>query len=319
MLHPGEIVTMNSSSIIRVAIAQAGPVYHNKSASLEKALELIRRASGQGARFIAFGETWIPGYPVWLDICPGAALWNHGPTKEIFAELRENSISIDGPEVAQLSEIARDLQIGVVIGINERIERGPGAKTLYNSLLTFSPDGRLANHHPKLVPTFTERLVWGAGDGRGLKSVDIGQARVGGLICWEHWMPLARMAMHQAGEHIHVAVWPTVNEMAQLASRHYAFEGRCFVMSVGLMMPAAEVPRQLPHEVTDKWVERGGSCIIAPDSTYVVEPVFDREALIIADLDLAKIDRESMALDVTGHYARPDVFRFSHAEISPSE
>jgi predicted amidohydrolase len=265
---------------------------------------------------IAFGETWIPGYPAWLDICPNAALWNHEPTKEVFAELRENSIAIDGPEVAQMSKIARELQIGIVIGINERVEQGPGSKTLYNSLLTFSPDGRLANHHPKLVPTFTERLVWGSGDGRGLKSVDVGQVRVGGLICWEHWMPLARMAMHQAGEHIHVAVWPTVNEVAQLASRHYAFEGRCFVMAVGLMMPASDVPHQLSHNVTDKWVERGGSCIVAPDSTYIVEPVFDRDELLVEDLDLAMIDRESMNLDVTGHYSRPDVFRFSHSEIN---
>jgi predicted amidohydrolase len=125
--------------------------------------------------------------------------------------------------------------------------------------------------------------------------------------------------MHQAEEHIHVAVWPTVNEIAQLASRHYAFEGRCFVMSVGLMMPVTDVPHQLSHGARDKWVERGGSCIIAPDSTYIVEPVFDRDELIIADLDLAMIGRESMSLDVTGHYARPDVFRFSHSEISPSE
>jgi nitrilase len=317
LLH-GEYVTVKSTSIVRVAIAQAAPVYHNKAASLAKALELIQRAASQGATLIAFGETWIPGYPVWLDICPNAALWNHEPTKEVFAELRENSIAIDGPEVAQMSKIARELQIGIVIGINERVEQGPGSKTLYNSLLTFSPDGRLANHHPKLVPTFTERLVWGNGDGRGLKSVDVGQVRVGGLICWEHWMPLARMAMHQAGEHIHVAVWPTVNEVAQLASRHYAFEGRCFVMAVGLMMPASDVPHQLSHNVTDKWVERGGSCIVAPDSTYIVEPVFDRDELIVADLDLAMIDRESMNLDVTGHYSRPDVFRFSHSEISPS-
>src|SRR6201987_2982438 len=154
---------MKSTSILRVAIAQAAPVYHKKAASLAKALELIQRAASQGATLIAFGE---------------------------------NSIAIDGPEVAQMSKIARELKIGIVIGINERVEQGPGSKTLYNSLLTFSPDGRLANHHPKLVPTFTERIVWGNGDGRGLKSVDVGQVRVGGLICWEHWMPLARMAMH---------------------------------------------------------------------------------------------------------------------------
>src|SRR5277367_4148166 len=310
---------MLSPENIRVAIAQSAPVYHNKQATLAKALSLIQQASSQGAQLIAFGETWFPGYPVWLDVCPTAGLWNHEPTKRVFAELRQNSISIKGPEAMTLVQAAGDLKIGIVIGINERVDEGPGQGTLYNSLLTFSPEGRLANHHPKLVPTFTERMVWGNGDGSGLSAVDMANARVGGLICWEHWMPLARTAMHHSGEQIHIAVWPTANEMAQLASRHYAFEGRCFVLAVGLMMPVEDVPRQLPHNVTDQWVERGGSSIIAPDSTYVAGPVFDREELIIADLDLAMIDRESMALDVTGHYARPDVFRFSHAEIRAAE
>lgn len=301
--------------VIRVAIAQFAPVYYNKAASLTKALELVRDAASQGAALIAFGETWLPGYPAWLDVCPNAALWNHEPTKEVFAELRENSVSIDGPEVAQLATAARDLQIGMVIGINERVDDGPGQNTLYNSLLTLSPDGGVANHHPKLIPTFTERLVWGSGDGRGLASVNIAGTRIGGLICWEHWMPLARMAMHQAGEHIHVAVWPTVNEVAQLASRHYAFEGRCFVIAVGLMMRTADLPARLPHEVKEPWVERGGSAIIGPNACYAVEPVYEREQLIVADLDLSMIDRECMNLDVTGHYARPDVFSFSHRTV----
>src|SRR6201984_405157 len=304
----------SATRTIRVAIAQAAPVYYNKAASLAKALDLIKDAASQGASLVAFGETWVSGYPAWLDVCPNVALWDHEPTKEVFAQLRENSISLEGPEVSQLTDAARDFQVGIIIGVNERVERGPAQKTIYNSLLTFSPDGRLANHHPKLVPTFTERLVWGPGDGSGLTSVEIGQVRVGGLICWEHWMPLARMAMHQAGEHLHVAVWPTVNEVAQLESRHYAFEGRCFVMAVGLMMPASDVPHQLSHNVTDTWVERGGSCIGAPDSTSIGAPLFDRDELILADLDLAMIDRESMNLDVTGHYSRPDVFRFSHVE-----
>jgi len=264
---------------------------------------------------IAFGETWFPGYPVWLDVCPTAGLWNHEPTKRVFAELRQNSISINGPEAKALAQAAGDLGIGIVIGINERVDEGPGRGTLYNSLLTFSPDGRLANHHPKLVPTFTERMVWGNGDGRGLSSATIANTRVGGLICWEHWMPLARTAMHQAGEQVHIAVWPTANEMAQLASRHYAFEGRCFVLAVGLMMPTTDMPAELPHTVTDTWVERGGSAIIAPDASYIVEPIYDREELIIANLDLTMIDRESMALDVTGHYSRPDIFTFSHRTL----
>jgi nitrilase len=300
---------------IRVAIAQSAPVYHDKQGSLAKALDLIQQASDQGAQLIAFGETWFPGYPVWLDVCPAAGLWNHEPTKRVFAELRQNSISINGPEAKALAQAAGDLGIGIVIGINERVDEGPGRGTLYNSLLTFSPDGRLANHHPKLVPTFTERMVWGNGDGRGLSSATIANTRVGGLICWEHWMPLARTAMHQAGEQVHIAVWPTANEMAQLASRHYAFEGRCFVLAVGLMMPTTDMPAELPHTVTDTWVERGGSAIIAPDASYIVEPIYDREELIIANLDLTMIDRESMALDVTGHYSRPDIFTFSHRTL----
>jgi nitrilase len=303
----------SATRTIRVAIAQAAPVYYNKAASLAKALDLIKDAASQGASLVAFGETWFSGYPAWLDVCPNVALWDHEPTKEVFAQLRENSISLEGPEVSQLTDAARDFQVGIIIGVNERVERGPAQKTIYNSLLTFSPDGRLANHHPKLVPTFTERLVWGPGDGSGLTSVEIGQVRVGGLICWEHWMPLARMAMHQAGEQVHVAVWPTVNEMAQLASRHYAFEGRCFVLAVGLMMRTQDIPSVLPHEVKEPWVERGGSSIISPNATYLVEPIYDREQLIVADLDLAMIDRECMNLDVSGHYARPDVFTFSHA------
>jgi nitrilase len=305
----------SATRTIRVAIAQAAPVYYNKAASLAKALDLIKDAASQDASLVAFGETWFSGYPAWLDVCPNAALWDHEPTKEVFAQLRENSISLEGPEVSQLTDAARDFQVGIIIGVNERVERGPAQKTIYNSLLTFSPDGRLANHHPKLVPTFTERLVWGPGDGSGLTSVEIGQVRVGGLICWEHWMPLARMAMHQAGEHLHVAVWPTVNDIAQLASRHYAFEGRCFVLAVGLMMPGQDIPNALQHQGTEPWVERGGSSIIAPNASYIVEPVYDREQLIVADLDLSMIDRECMSLDVAGHYARPDVFTFAHKQI----
>lgn len=303
---------MTETRYFRVAIAQVAPVYYNKAASLVKALDVIHDAANQRAKVVAFGETWFSGYPAWLDVCPTAALWDHEPTKETFARLRENSISFDGPEAAQLSAAARENNIAIVIGINERVERGPAQKTLYNTILTFLPDGRLANRHPKLVPTFTERLVWGPGDGSGLASVALDQVRIGGLICWEHWMPLARMAMHQAGEDIHVALWPTVNEMAQLASRHYAFEGRCFVLAVGLMMSTRDIPAGLPHDVNAPWVERGGSCIVGPHGNYIVEPIYDREQLLLADLDLSLVDRESMALDVTGHYARPDVFRFSH-------
>jgi nitrilase len=306
---------------VRVAIAQSAPVYLDKRASLAKALDLVQQAAKRDAQLVAFGETWLPGYPAWLDVCPGAALWDNTFAKEVFAKLRNNSITVPGEEVNALSEAARDLKIAIVMGASERVDAGPGNGTLYNSLLTISEGGQLRNHHRKLVPTYTERLVWGNGDGRGLEAVSTSAGRIGGLICWEHWMPLARMAMHNSGEHIHVAAWPTVHELHQLASRHYAFEGRCFVMTVGLMMPAADVPRELPRGVPlssddEQWIERGGSAIIGPDSHYIVEPVFNREELIVADLDFKEIDREAMTLDVSGHYARPDLFCFKKKELA---
>jgi nitrilase len=305
---------------MRVAIAQSAPVYLDKQASLAKALDLIQQGANRGARLVAFGETWLPGYPAWLDVCPGAALWENPSAKDVFARLRANSIVVPGEEVRALCEAARDLKIAIVIGVNERVDSGPGNGTLYNSLLTISEDGQLRNHHRKLVPTYTERLVWGNGDGRGIEAVPTSAGRVGGLICWEHWMPLARMAMHNSGERIHVAVWPTVHELHQLASRHYAFEGRCFVLAVGLLMPAKDLPRELRDGATlppgdTQWVEHGGSAIIAPDSRYVLDPVFDREELLVADLDLTQIDRELMTFDVSGHYARPDLFRFEKKNI----
>ena len=156
-------------------------------------------------------------------------------------------------------------------------------------------------------------MVWGQGDGANLKAVDTSVGRVGGLICWEHWMPLARQVLHDSGEHIHIAVWHTVHEMHQLASRHYAFEGRCFVLAAGLLMKVRDLPSQLPvsTELSDKpdhLLLRGGSTIIGPDGNYLVEPVFDEERIVVAELSLDQIDKERMTLDVSGHYQRSDLF-----------
>jgi nitrilase len=298
----------------KVAIAQASAVFHDKDASLKKALDYIARAGNAGAKIVALGETWLPGYPAWLDYCPDAALWDHTPVKRVFAELRTNSIVVPGSETAQLARAAKRHGITVVIGVNERVHSGPGNGTLYNSLLTFTPDGKLANHHRKLVPTYTERMIWGNGDGQGLQAVDTPLGRVGGLICWEHWMPLARQAMHNSGEAIHVAVWPTVHDNHQLASRHYAFEGRCFVLAVGVIMPFEHLPAGLIKPAKRKANDlllRGGSAIIAPNGRYITEPLFGKETLIVAEIDRNEIEEERMTLDVAGHYSRPDVFSFA--------
>lgn len=300
---------------IIVGIVQAKPIFSNLAASVEKAVSKIEEAAKLGAKLVAFGETWLAGYPAWLDFCPNAALWNYEPTKEVFARLRRNSVVVPGAETKTLGEIAAKHKIVLIIGINERVEEGAGNGTLYNSLLTFGADGELVNHHRKLVPTYTERLIWGQGDAAGLQAVKTDFGRVGGLICWEHWMPMARQALHISGEDVHIAVFPTVHETHQIASRHYALEGRCFVLAAGLLMKAADLPAELLTE-TDlsklpENILRGGSCVIAPDGSFVVEPVFDEETIVIAELDLTQIDKEKMTLDVSGHYSRPDVFDFA--------
>ena len=300
---------------IHAAIVQARPAYYDLSASLELALDWSQRAADEGAELVVLGETWLPGYPAWLDHCERAAQWDHAATKEVYARLAENSIAIPGTAAERLGNHARDLGTVLVIGVNERVERGPGNGSLYNSILTYDASGQLVNHHRKLVPTYTERLVWGQGDGAGLRSVSTAVGRLSSLVCWEHWMPLARQALHDSGEQIHVALWPTVNEMHQIASRQYAFEGRCFVLAAGSILRASDMPPELtlPAELAnapDTLVMSGGSAIIAPDGSYLAGPLWDVEGIVQAELDLRAITREQLTLDVSGHYSRPDVFRF---------
>ena len=297
----------------------AAVVQAEVATDVEAGLDLTRQkameAARAGAELIVFPETWIPGYPAWLDLSRDAALWDHAPVKAIYARIVENSVAIPGPALDRLAETARDAKATLVVGLSERVGRGAGRGTLYNSLVTIGPDGRLLNHHRKLMPTYTERLVWGAGDVEGLRAVDTPAGRVSALVCWEHWMPLARQALHESGEDVHVAVWPTVHDLHQVASRQYAFEGRCFVLASGALMRASSLPPELeahPDRVTgpDQWILRGGSAIIGPDGKYVVEPVYDEPRILIAELDLRRVSEESMTLDVTGHYHRPELFDF---------
>ncbi|MEO0601477.1 MAG: carbon-nitrogen hydrolase family protein [Myxococcota bacterium] len=303
---------------ITVAIVQTTPAFDDLAACLALLEERTRDAAAQGAELVTLGETFLPGYPAWLDTSPGAAFWDHEPVKDVYANLRRNSVVVGGAETEWMGRLVRELGITLVVGVHERVEQGPGSHTLYNALLTFTPDGALANHHRKLVPTYTERLVWGPGDGEGLRSVDADGVRVSSLVCWEHWMPLARQALHEAGEQVHVAVWPTVHDRHQLASRHYAFEGRCFVLAAGQLGRVCDMPAALQPAGADpdELLLRGGSCIYGPDGSVVVEPRFDEDATIVAELDLTRIDAEAMTLDVTGHYHRPDVFEFGVRGLS---
>jgi predicted amidohydrolase len=311
------------------AVVQDSPVFLNLEASLEKACGLIGEAAAQGAKVIAFPETWLPGYPVWLDYAPKAAAWDYGPAKALYRLLVGNSISIPGPQVERLLEVAKNAGSHVVMGVHER-EGG----TLYNTLLILDRDGSTFKVHRKLVPTYGERLVWGRGDGSTLRAHATEFGVLGGLICWEHWMPLTRAAMHAQHESIHVAQWPSVNRNHDLASRHYAFEGRCFVLAAGSVLTkreAMEGCRSLGAaaseamellESTPKGDEdlllRGGSAIIAPNAKNLAGPVLDEACILYAELRPELITEGHFTLDTNGHYARPDVFTLEVNDLPQS-
>src|SRR5438132_6447923 len=274
---------------IRVAAVQAAPIHLDLNRSLQKALALIAQAATLGAKLIVFGETFLPGYPAWLDCCRDVALWDYDPVKKVFARLRENSVVVPSETTDAIGRTARDHGVVVNISLHESVTEGSGRGTLYNTMLTFGADGALLNKHRKLMPTYSERMIWGQGDGSSLRAVQTEVGRVGGLICWEHWMPLARQALHTSGEDVHVAAWPQVKEMNLVASRHYAFEGRCFVIACGSIMRASELPAELEpieslKQRPDSFVLDGGTAIIAPDGSLLAGPVFEEEVILTADV-----------------------------------
>jgi predicted amidohydrolase len=299
------------------AAAQVAPAFLDLDASVAIAVRAIGEAASLGARLVVFPETWLPGYPVWADAGIG---WDDAAQKQVFARLHRNSVEVPGPAVDALARAARQHRIFVVMGMNERDTRFSGG-TLYNSLLFLSDAGEVLGVHRKLVPTHSERVIWGRGDGSTLHVVDTSLGRLGGLICWEHWMPLARFAMHAKGEQVHAAVWPDLPEMHHVASRSYAFEGRCYVVCAGLFLPLEAIGDEV--EVRDAIVDVaktnddpslvlvGGSGIVGPDGDWIAEPVSGREAIVAAELDLDRIAEEQQTLDAAGHYHRPDVFRVS--------
>lgn len=291
---------------VTVGIAQVAPEILDLKRSVRKAASLVASAKKEGVRLLAFGETWIPGYPAWSDFGRYGE-WGNAAAKKLHARLWANSLEIGSPEFRELSRAAARAKVHVAIGVNER-----SGRSLYNSLLFFDAKGRLALHRRKLVPTFGERLVWGHGDAVDLGAYDAGFGNVGGLICWEHWMPPARQALHEAGETIHVAAWPHGREHHQIASRHYAFEGRCFVLAAALFVTKAMFPEDF--EMRDEFRRRGevvlggGSAVIGPDGSYVAGPVHGRETLLLADIDMDRAVEETITLETAGHYSRPDVF-----------
>ncbi len=302
---------------INIAIVQHKPVHLDLPKSLAMALEYIKEAAANNAQLIVFGETWLSGYPAWLDHCSDVAVWNSEATKEVFAQMHANSVDVNGAEMQQLCAAAKEYSVIICMGFNEKVVEGIGSGTIYNSFVIIGDDGTILNHHRKLVPTYTEKMLYGNGDAAGLKAVETAVGKLGALICWEHWMPLSRQVLHNENELIHIALWPTVHEMHQVASRHYAFEGRCFVIAAGQMMQVKDIPTALtlPEHLKnepDTYLLNGGSCVIDPKGNYLLAPQFDKEVILYCHID--NIDtaiKEKLTLDTTGHYSRWDIFDFT--------
>lgn len=301
---------------LKVAICQAAPVPLDIAGGIEKAVRLAREAIESGAKFVAFGETFLGGYPLWLDEAPGAALWDHPGTKALHAIMLDQAVVANDERLLPLQELCDASGACISIGAHERVRQ-----SLYNNQLLFRP-GEAPLDHRKLVPTHGERLIWMRGDGSTLGVHQAEWGRAGSLICWEHWMPLARAAMHNLGESVHVAAWPTVREEYALASRHYAMEGRCFVLAAGLVqhrddmleglerVGGDEEARALIEAIAREQLNRGGSMIIGPDARVLAEAGEDEE-ILHAEIDLSEIGQGLASLDTDGHYSRPDVFELN--------
>jgi predicted amidohydrolase len=301
---------------LHVAVVQAAPIPLDFQAGIDKAVRLAREAIDNGAQVVAFGETFLGGYPLWLDEAPGAALWDHPGTKALHAIMLEQAVVANDERLLPLQELADASGAAISIGAHERVRR-----SLVNNQLTFRP-GLPVLDHRKLVPTHGERLIWARGDGSTLGVHQAEWGRLGSLICWEHWMPLARAAMHNLGEDVHIAAWPTVRESHQIATRHYAMEGRCFVLAAGLVqvkddllgglerVGGDEAARELLEAIPAEVLNRGGSLIAAPD-TRVIAQAGEGEETLLAELDLGEVAEGLANLDTVGHYARHDVFELT--------
>ena len=298
------------SESLKVGLAQISPVWLNKKASLEKVSRFIMDAAEAGCDLIVFGEALVPGYPFWLALTGGAE-WNTDLNKTLHAHYVANAITIENGDLNLLCKIASENQIAVYLGLIERpLDRG--GHSIYASLVYIDKRGKIQSVHRKLRPTYDERLTWAPGDGNGLKTHKLEAFTVGGLNCWENWMPLPRAALYAQGEDLHIAVWPGSDHNTRDITRFIARESRSYVISVSSLMKRSDFPQDTPHlstilEKAPETLANGGSCIAGPDGEWIIEPVLHEEKLIIETLDFKRVLEERQNFDPVGHYSRPDV------------
>lgn len=298
------------ANLLKVALAQIAPVWLNKAKTLEKIKNHITKAAKNDAELIVFGEGVLPGYPFWLALTEGAE-WDTKINKELHAHYVRNSITIEKGDLNEICTLAKNHQIAIYIGIIER-PQDRGGHSLYASLVYIDAKGVIQSVHRKLQPTYDERLTWSIGDGHGLRTHSLKQFTVGGLNCWENWMPLPRASLYAQGEDLHVAVWPGSDRNTKDITRFIALESRSFVISVSALMRIEDFPQNTPHlekifEKSPKVLANGGSCIAGPDGEWLVKPVLLKEGNIYHTLDFNRVLEERQNFDPVGHYSRPDV------------
>lgn len=301
---------MSNSNLLKVALAQIAPVWLNKPATLKKIEDTIKEAAQNQAELIVFGEALLPGYPFWLALTGGAE-WNTKLNKEVHAHYVRNSITIEKGELSSICDIAREYSIAIYLGIMERAANR-GGHSIYASLVYINQEGEIKSVHRKLQPTYDERLTWAPGDGHGLQVHPLKDFTVGGLNCWENWMPLPRASLYGQGENLHVAVWPGSDHNTKDITRFMAREGRSFVVSVSSLMRKSDFPADTPYlnEILEKapdYLTNGGSCIAGPDGEWLVEPIINQEGVFYHMLDFNRVLEERQNFDAVGHYSRPDV------------
>ncbi len=298
------------NTTLKIAMAQMAPVWLNKSETLKKIENLIVSAAKENAELIVFGEALLPGYPFWLALT-GGAKWNTDTNKKLHAHYVSNSICIEKGELDSVRKLAKEYKIAIYLGIMERPE-DRGGHSIYASLVYISENGKIQSVHRKLQPTYDERLTWSPGDGNGLKVHPLKAFTVGGLNCWENWMPLPRTALYGQGENLHIAVWPGSDHNTNDITRFIARESRSFVVSVSSLMQKSDFPKDTPYykeiiKNAPDILANGGSCIAGPDGEWIVEPVIDKEGLIFQTIDFNRVLEERQNFDVVGHYSRPDI------------
>jgi nitrilase len=296
---------------VTAACVQVEPAIFDRAATIDRVATWTAEAAGNGAGLVVFPETFVPAYPTsaWAKAFAG---WAEPGAKETFALLHRESLEVPGPDADRLGQIAREHGVWLVIGVNEVDPERPG--TLYNSLLYYSPAGELALHHRKLVPTNHERLVWGPGDGRGLRAIPTELGRLGGLICWENYMPLARFSLYESGVEIYVASTADDGDSWQSTLVHIALESRAFVIAPCHFQRAGSYPEDFPlrHLISERDIlGRGGSAILAPDGSYLAGPLYGEEGVLYAELDPDVLRQARQRFDAAGHYSRPDVLKLT--------